>query len=145
MNLSKTTGDCPLLGVHARLDDLHTLWHEAVSHYQAPERFRTFLNAAIQAARNVTFVLQKQKESIPGFDTWYEPWRDRLKEDPVMRWIVEARNRVVKAGDLQVTSQAKVSIVAGYDDLPSIEMEVDPLLPLDAVADLVRRKVSEHG
>lgn len=143
MQGSQRTRGCVLAATHARLDDLHTLWHEAVPRYQEPDRFRTFLNSAIQAARNVTFVLQKQKASIPGFADWYAGWRHRLGDDPVMRWIVKARNRVVKAGDLEVLSRAKVSVVTGYSDLPTLEMEVDPLLPLEAIAALVRDRVTE--
>jgi hypothetical protein len=52
----------------------------------------------------VTFILQKNKSNMPGFDFWYNRWRERLKADPVLCWIVESRNRITKQGDLDTES-----------------------------------------
>ena len=55
--------------------------------YFDPERFRVSLNSFIQEARNVTFILQKNKKEIPRFEEWYAGWQDKLKADRILRWI----------------------------------------------------------
>ena len=118
---------CPLQSVHSRLEEAHIHWHHALDSYSDPGEFRTHLNACIQALRNVTFVLQKQKSRIPDFEAWYGAWQDRMRRDPVLRWVVEARNTIVKQGDLETNSVARVAVVASYLEQPQIELTVNPL------------------
>jgi hypothetical protein len=86
--------------------DCHVHWHATAEAYMEPESFRLNLNALIQDLRNVTFLLQKQKHELPSFDTWYPAWQDTVKDDQVMRWVVSARNRIVKESDLEIHSTA---------------------------------------
>jgi hypothetical protein len=84
----------------------------------------------------VTFILQKEGDAIPDFVPWYEAWRDRMKQDSLMRWLVEARNWIEKEGDLKTYSSARVSVLAGWSDpYPIAEAEVDPLLSTEAIAE----------
>ena len=103
-------------GAESRLREAHRRWHECLDSYQEPEDFRDALNAALQALRNVTFMLQKAKSQIPGFDEWYSGEQDVMRADPVMRWVVQARNQVVKEGDLATHSWMCVKIIASYED-----------------------------
>lgn len=105
---------CPTPTAHRRLDEAHRFWHECLEEYQSPEGFRVKLNACIQALRNVTFVLQKEKGLIADFDAWYKPWQDRMRSDVVLRWVVNSRNRIVKEGDLETESAAKATLVYDY-------------------------------
>ncbi|ACL63384.1 hypothetical protein A2cp1_0023 [Anaeromyxobacter dehalogenans 2CP-1] len=105
---------CPIRNTHRRLESAHRLWHEALNNYEDPDGFRTFLNSAIQELRNVTFVLQKERFSAPGFDEWYAAWRKRLGESDAARWIVDLRNKVVKEGDLDTASLVHVRLLRGY-------------------------------
>jgi hypothetical protein len=43
-----------------------------------------------------------------------------MKSDPLMRWLVEARNRIEKQGDLKTYSSARVSVLAGWNEPYSI-------------------------
>ncbi|WP_371402014.1 hypothetical protein OHA10_29420 [Kribbella sp. NBC_00662] len=110
---------CPTPTAHKRLEEVHHFWHECLNHYQSPRFFRTNLNACIQALRNVTFVLQKEKRLISDFDDWYPVWQAKMAADPVMKWVVSSRNRIVKAGDLETNSVLRASIVAFYEDAAS--------------------------
>jgi hypothetical protein len=91
-----------------------------------PETFRLSLNALIQSLRNVTFLLQSQRRDLPSFDTWYGAWQRAVKDDLVMRWVVNARNRIVKQSDLEMHSTALVRL--SFDWLNEIEdlLEVPP-------------------
>ena len=115
------------LVVDRRLADGHRLWHQAEAAYFDPDGFRLSIQNAIQTLRSVTFILQRHKESIPNFDKWYGDyvdekhgkrgkWQVRLHADPLMRWMVEARNRIEKQGDLEANSIIRAEIIASYLD-----------------------------
>jgi len=71
----------------------------------------------------VTFILQKNKRAIAEFEKWYGAWQKRLGADELMRWIVDARNRIEKEGDLEAHSYVRAEIVASYvDEGPRIEV-----------------------
>lgn len=128
---------CPLHAVHARLFEAHRHWHHAADAYADPDGFRTYLNACVQALRNVTFVLQKQKSNLPAFEDWYRQWQEHLKTDPILCWVVTARNQIVKQGDLETKSVARVALVSSYADPPHTEFEVKPSTPTPAILEML--------
>ncbi|WP_435589514.1 hypothetical protein [Micromonospora chalcea] len=71
----------------------------------------------------MSFLVQKQKESLLGFSEWYPLWQNSAKADEIMRWAVEARNRVVKQADLDIHSRAIVRL--SRDWLHSTEGDLD--------------------
>ncbi len=105
---------CPLDAVDRRLGDVHRQWHEAERGYFEPERFRVSIQAAIQTMRTVTFIVQSNKRLFNDFDAWYDVWQDKLRGDPLMRWMVDARNKIEKQGDLESHSFVRAEIVASY-------------------------------
>jgi hypothetical protein len=107
---------CPLEAAEGRLREAHRRWHECLDAYQSPEDFRDALNSAIQALRNVTFLLQAAKSKVPSFDSWYRREQEVMRADRVLRWVVEARNTVVKEADLSTHSWLRVKVVGGYHD-----------------------------
>lgn len=56
-----------------------------------------FLTAFLSACRTTTLALQQFKH-IPGFEEWYKPHQDRLKSDPVARFVLEMRNSHIHGG-----------------------------------------------
>lgn len=127
-----------------RLKEVFRLWTEAATNYEDPEGFRTFLNACIQALRNVTFVLQKQKSQIPHFDKWYPTWQAALKSNKIMKWCVSARNQIVKRGDLKTHSIALVTFHVSYFGSPKFEFDVDPSLTTDEIAKIICEENINH-
>lgn len=107
-------GKCPLHAVDRRLEDCHRHWHEAERAYFDPEGFRVAIQTAIQTLRTVTFILQSNKRLIPDFAGWYAGWQERLAADPLMRWMVDARNKIEKQGDLEAHSFVRAEIVASH-------------------------------
>jgi hypothetical protein len=129
---------CPVPQTHNRLRQMHDLWHEMQSAYPFADEFATKLNACIQAGRSVTFVLQKELSKEAWFDEWYALWRERMKTDNRMRWLVEARNQIEKQGDLTTASIAIVSLLATDHDEALERIEVPPLASPADVATAVR-------
>lgn len=128
---------CPIPKTHNRLRQVHDLWHEAAAAYPDADAFVTKLNACIQAARSVTFVLQKELKRRDWFEAFYEPWQERMKADPLMRWLVEARNAIEKQGDLDTDSVARVSVLTTDDEVLVAELDVPPLASPEEVAETV--------
>ncbi len=99
---------------------MHAHWHEAMTGYADADDFTMALNAAIVAGRSVTLVMQKELSKQEGFDAWYAPLQDGMRRDPRMRWLVDARNAVLKEGDLDIASEALVSLaLTGGEELLS--------------------------
>lgn len=148
--VAQDSAPCIVPKTHARLEQAHTLWHEALSAYHDPELFPTKLNALIQALRTVTWVLQKEFGNSSEFKSWYKPWQDVMKEDRRLKWALRVRNQVEHQGDLEASSVAQVRVVAPGLAAPLAEIKVDPTA--DAT-EIVRRMqlvglpapVSEHG
>ena len=132
---------CPLAQADRRLGDGLKLLVETKQNYFDPNRFRISLNNTIQTLRNVTFVLQKAKSVFPAFDDWYSPWQEAMRADDLMKWLVTARNIIVKQGDLETHSMARVSIIDSWFDPPKFEMEVTPFTPTEEFAYLMGERV----
>ncbi|MFH2135376.1 MAG: hypothetical protein ABII81_09400 [Pseudomonadota bacterium] len=117
---------CPLSAVDRRLEDVHRYWHEAELGYFDPESFRIAIQTAIQTLRTVTFIVQSNKRLFPKFDPWYASWQERLRADPLMRWMVDARNKIEKQGDLETHSFVRAEIVASYyEEGPRLEVPAE--------------------
>ena len=61
---------CPIPFTHDRLFEMHHWWNEIARWYHEPQPFRYARGAFIQAARNVTFMLQNEKSVFEDF-SWY--------------------------------------------------------------------------
>ena len=107
--------NCPFETAENRLREAHRAWHECANHYNSREDFRDSLNAALQALRNITFAVQSAKANIPDFDEWYKAEQAKMKADPVLKWSLDARNTIVKQGDLDVHSKLQVQVIPDYE------------------------------
>ena len=137
---------CPLEAVDRRLEDVHRFWHQAQEAYFDPDAFRAAIQAAIQNARTVTFVLQKNKRLIPDFDNWYASWQKKFDANPLMKWMVEARNRIEKQGDLEAHSFVSAEIVASYlNEGPHIQVPAKLSdAPLTLLKNIPTNALGEH-
>lgn len=66
--------------------------------FLATPEFRYELHAFLSAARNVTFVLQKEMKRVPRYNIWWSGCQDMMRQDDAMRFFVELRNRSQKKG-----------------------------------------------
>jgi hypothetical protein len=112
--------------VHSRMEDVHTLWHHALDNYFDPQRFRASLQSCIIQLRSVTFLLQKNKDSIPDFDNWYKPWQDRMRSNALMRWAIDSRNIIEKQEDLETYSRISAKIVANLEQCSCVTKPCKP-------------------
>ena len=93
-----------------RLKDLSQLLRNCETTYFEPDLFRMNANQFLQTSRTVTFLIQKNKDSIIDFNSWYQaevitPWKD----DTVMTWAKDSRNKIEKQGDIAYLSVSATS------------------------------------
>ncbi|WP_312844000.1 hypothetical protein [Diaphorobacter nitroreducens] len=128
-----------------RLRDLAQLLTNCGETYFLPERFRQNTNQFLQTSRTVTFIIQKNKGTIPDYDAWYQsevlqPWKD----DVVMTWAKDARNVVEKEGDLEMHSTLRLAILYSYTSSEDMVLEVTRKELLGASMEkLVKRAIDE--
>ncbi|MEN9582491.1 MAG: hypothetical protein RL641_445 [Candidatus Parcubacteria bacterium] len=115
----------PLDTAYNRLDEAHRAWHTALNGYHRIEDFRAGINTAIQALRNLTFALQKQKDSLPDFDTWYGSWQEKMRDNPLLKELHEARSIIVKQEDLKLYSVGTAR-TKGWVDFQKMTFTFDP-------------------
>jgi hypothetical protein len=125
------------------LHQVHDLWHRVASDYSDPDAFVVSVNAAMQALRSVSFMLQKERARVPNFDSWYAPHMAAYQADPLMRWLKDARNRVEKEGDLDLHSRVRVSLLGLGAQVPEVDFEVSPLMSQEEIASLMGPRLSE--
>lgn len=107
-----------------RLRDLSRLLRSCGETYFSPDLFRQNINQFLQTSRTVTFIIQKNKASVPEYDKWYakhvlDPW----KTDTVMTWARDARNTVEKEGDLDMYSRLTASVL--FSHVPDQDFVID--------------------
>lgn len=108
-----------------RLRDLAQLLRNCGETYFSPDLFRQNTNQFLQTSRTVTFIIQKNKATIPDFDAWYkanvlQPWGT----DSVMSWAKDARNVIEKEGDLEMQSSLQATVLYSYISDQDMVLEV---------------------
>ena len=123
-----------------RLQDLSHLARQCHATYMEPELFRRNVNQFLQTSRTVTFIIQKNKESIPEFTLWYaahvlDPW----KSNELMEWAKDARNTIEKEGDLDMHSSVSATLFYGYLEDTDLKLAIgEPRLLHMSVKRLMR-------
>lgn len=107
-----------------RLFDVSHLLRQCAATYFDPDRFRMSCNQFLTTSRTVNFLIQKDKSSIPDFESWYA--KQVVKNwagDTVMTWGKDSRNHIEKEGDLDVESELAVTLIFTYDEDDDISID----------------------
>jgi hypothetical protein len=78
---------------------------------QTPDRERQVAEMAnvVVAGRAVTNVLQLLRSKVEGFDDWYEPWQQQMRQDPLLRYLYRLRSEILKEGEEGATTRQVIS------------------------------------
>src|SRR5258708_3398605 len=106
-----------------RLKDLAQLLRNCEATYFDPDLFRMNTNHFLQTARTVTFIIQKNKDTIAGFQVWYNAnvvaaWA----ADVLMTWAKDSRNKIEKEGDLDLHSSLAVTLLVSYREETDVSL-----------------------
>ena len=121
---------CPIPFTHDRLFEMHHWWHEMARWYHEPEPLRYRIGAYIQAARSVTFMLQRERSAFGDFG-WYEAWVEKAKSDPIMRWLNDTRVDFVHRKSLEPFSRLEMRCIGDPhqddgEDAHPVVLNADP-------------------
>lgn len=67
---------------------------------------RYYLSAYLSSSRSITFALQKAMDGITFFDEWYKSQQEKLKNNTLAQYLVEARNCIIHEGYYPITPGA---------------------------------------
>src|ERR1035437_5379331 len=73
----------------------------------------------------------KVKKKLRGFDAWYAERQISMRTDPILKWLVGARNKIEKQGDLNTRSTLRKITYWGWLDkkVQDIELPVGLTTP----------------
>jgi hypothetical protein len=91
---------------------------EELEHATDGERRVAAMCNVVVYGRTVTFVLQNLRSAATDFNSWYEPWQHEMKEDPLLSYLNELRNEILKEGKERTASNAYVVSMRIPDDIP---------------------------
>lgn len=108
-------------------------------------RFRYELNAFLAAARSVTFILQKEMASVPGFPAWWATKRKQLADDAAAAFFQSLRNFSQKEGRVSLVGTKSIPGPRGRWTyrFAGNQKRVPPTLLHRDVADCCREHVSK--
>lgn len=75
---------------------------------------RCYFSAFLAATRTITLALQQFKDDIPGFEEWYQPHQDKLKNNRLAKFFLDIRNSHLHGNDHPITGGAFFQGKASY-------------------------------
>jgi hypothetical protein len=130
---------CPIPATHDKLREADYFLGQVVFNYHNPLPFQYNLNGFIQAVRNITFMLQSEDAKPPEFAAWYEKKQGEMKEDPLLRRFVSARNIIVKQTTLKAKSKAWLGLFRDRTMKLAINDDIPPLMDTEAALEHAKK------
>lgn len=97
------------------------LGFEDFNHAVDPARRWAGFSNFVTFGRSVTIVLQGLRSADKEhFEAWYEPFKQEMKADPLMRMFVTLRNRVLKEGTPGRLSHSSTYERISFDDIAKL-------------------------
>ena len=100
--------------IDRKMEMLTSLLDNTLRTYHNPVSFLAQVDALIQALRNFTWTIQANKANVKDFEAWYEPWQQRMKKQPYLRWLNDARVDIVHKDTLTAKSRATLELNSDY-------------------------------
>lgn len=120
---------CPFVSTHDKFDEAHYFLSRMVETYHEPQPFRRNFDSFLQALRSVTFVMQREFRELGISEDWYEKEQDRMRNDQLLKAVVEGRDIVVHQGMIEQSSSAEMGMFRGRMLKLAASMPVPPHVP----------------
>ena len=89
----------------------------------ARNAFKYDLNAFLSATRSVTFAMQNDLSTTPGFTDWYTEKQNEMRHDEIMQFFVEQRNISIHQGSIQPIGRTMITITQDLEETESVSVE----------------------
>jgi hypothetical protein len=110
-----------------RFQEAHWWIHCLEERYHNADLFRWHLNAFLRALKEAPSMLQMELQNHPGFPAWFKGQREKLRSDPLLRFLSEKRDHVVHRGMLLPGSRGTIGITEGRGIKLGISMPINAL------------------
>lgn len=87
-----------------RLDESIFFLSQLKNNQNKLPEFNYFLNAYVNSARSITWIMQAEYKNISGWREWYDKTDISEKEKQLLKGIVDMRNRSIKSKPLTIDS-----------------------------------------
>ena len=135
----------PIFETHDKFNEAWYFLCSMAECYHDAKRFRWYLNAFIQALRNVTFMLQSEKSKIENFESWYPSKQNEMKNNKLLLNFREGRNIIVKQRMLKTRSTACVGVFRGYQLKIGIDrLNLSPFADSTQLLELAKSRLIPH-
>jgi hypothetical protein len=82
------------------------------------ERQVAAMHNVVMTGRTVTFVLKNMQHVAPNFQAWYEPWETQMRQDPLLRYFKDLRNKIEKQGREGTVNKTHIHSFNPSRDMP---------------------------
>ena len=74
-----------------------------------PTAVPTGVRNVLTFGRTLTNTLQRLRSHISNFDEWYVPYMEQMEKDPLMKYLYNLRNNVVKEGKMPLSTKTIIT------------------------------------
>jgi hypothetical protein len=151
MKLARSQALGPCQRVLARLALQQSAVDKLLLIYGEAPAVPRWLNGALNGVRFTRDELEEVAPDIPGFESWYAPYREAFATDPLWRWAFTARDKTIHQHDLANHSRMSVDLIASYRRAPLASWQPGSLFtPVNAIVATIPPEhltahVREHG
>lgn len=110
-----------------RFQEAHFWIHMVEEYYHQADPFRWHLNAFLKAIKEVPQLIIIALQNVDGFKIWFEPYKTRLNDDPLLKVLSKSRDYVVHRGTIKLASHGTIGITEGRGIKSGVNIPVKPL------------------
>jgi len=107
-----------------KLEEAKYFLEQMQAYVEDPKKFVFNLSAFLSAARSVTFVMQSEFKSSPGFDDWYEDKKKEMANDKDFEFFNKLRVATIHKKPVVPHKKIKISISETIATSESITIRV---------------------
>jgi hypothetical protein len=109
-----------------------------------PRRRRPGLMNLFTYGRSVTLTIQTMKNTDPAFESWWEPYQERMRTDPLMRFFNRTRTDILHEGELTTTNYVVIG-TQGPVDLGALMQELNRHAPPNTEGTVLGDQLGGNG
>jgi len=137
--LKKSEKNCPIISTHDKFEEAHYFLHKMIDTYHFPTNFRYNLNAFLQALRNITFMLQSEKNKPENFEEWYAKKQSKMQKSRILRKMVKGRNILVKKSMLKFRSKVGEGLFRGRQYKLLFDSNCSPFMSSEELLEITKK------
>jgi hypothetical protein len=109
-----------------------------------PRRRRPGLMNLFTYGRSVTLTMQTMKSVDPSFEEWWQPYQEKMANDPLMKYFNKSRTDILHEGELPTVNYTVIG-QEGFVNLGEITQELNRHAPPNTVGTFLGDQLGGNG